>query len=46
MLDVVIEAIPIEAMKGPVKDLVTMCGKKGNTKILIHQPFHVLIWAR
>jgi hypothetical protein len=28
----VIDTIPIEALKVPMTDLVTMCGKKGNTK--------------
>jgi len=32
LLEQVIEAIPIKALQKPVEDLVTMCGKKGNTK--------------
>jgi len=28
----VIDVIPIDALKVPVAELVTMCGKKGNTK--------------
>jgi hypothetical protein len=32
VLEEVINAIPIEALKKPVAELVTMCGKKGNTK--------------
>jgi len=32
MLETIIDGIPIAALKAPVAELVTMCGKKGNTK--------------